>query len=348
MAEPSLLPPLGQITPNNHGAIVSLFTFIFLSCTVVVVLAKIASMLYLKRSVPSVDIPIWICMIVAFVQSILIQVAVNRGMGRHRSELSNGSFDAYNKLNYAAELLLLLVLALSKVSTGNLIRSISPSKSILRWCLMVQIGVGVWTLLALFGTAFQCPAPYWEYSPSRCIGKGAIIYPIMILNMILDAALVVLPIVMLWNVQMPRIQRLKVSSAFASRSLVIVVNIVQMTYLTQYLDSADSTCMAVLSSAGNVAYKAMMNLSIITTCIPSLYRVITGLALGMNTVHMVEGTELSSTTNSKKPNSHSTPKSFRSSRLSRRRESTLISNISTVARNTDRDESTESTRRMVS
>ncbi|KAF4213152.1 hypothetical protein CNMCM6805_010068 [Aspergillus fumigatiaffinis] len=219
MAEPSLLPPLGQITPNNHGAIVSLFTFIFLSCTVIVVLAKIASMLYLKRSVPSVDIPIWICMVVAFVQSILIQVSVNRGMGRHRSELSNDSFDAYNKLNYAAELLLLLVFALSKVSTGNLIRSISPSKSILRWCLMVQVGVGVWALLALFGAAFQCPTPYWEYSPSRCIGKGAIIYPIMILNMILDAALVILPIVMLWNVQMPRVQRLKVSSAFASRSL---------------------------------------------------------------------------------------------------------------------------------
>ncbi|PKX91133.1 uncharacterized protein P174DRAFT_463272 [Aspergillus novofumigatus IBT 16806] len=312
MAEPSLLPPLGQITPNNHGAIVSLFTFIFLSCTVIVVLAKIASMLYLKRSVPSVDIPIWSCMIVAFGQSILIQVAVNHGMGKHRSEVSTDSFDAYSKLNYAAELLLLLVLALSKVSTGNLIRSISPSKSILRWCLMVQIGIGVWTLLALFGTAFQCPAPYWEYSPSRCIGKGAIRYTIMIFNLTLDAALVVLPIVMLWNVQMPRIQRFKISSAFASRSL------------------------------------AMMNISIITACIPSLYRVITSLALGMNTVHMFEGTELTSSANSKKPNSHSTPKSFRSTRPSRHRESALISNISTATCNAVRDESTESTRRMVS
>ncbi|GFG12708.1 integral membrane protein [Aspergillus udagawae] len=219
MAEPSLLPPLGQITPNNHGAIVSLFTFIFLSSTGIVVLAKIASMVYLKRSVLSVDIPIWICMVVALVQSILIQVAVNHGMGRHRSEVSSDSFDAYNKINYAAEFLLLFVLALSKVSTGNLIRSISPSNSIRRWCLMAHIGVGVWMLLALFGTAFQCPEPYWEYSPSRCIGKGAIVYPIMVLNMVLDAALVILPIVMLWNVQMPRIQRLKVSSAFASRSL---------------------------------------------------------------------------------------------------------------------------------
>ncbi|KAM0099229.1 hypothetical protein ACP6JE_006180 [Aspergillus fumigatus] len=31
----------------------------------------------------------------------------------------------------------------------------------------------------------------------------------MVLNMALDAALVVLPIVMLWNVQMPLVQRLK-------------------------------------------------------------------------------------------------------------------------------------------
>ncbi|XBQ93925.1 hypothetical protein V6000_009380 [Aspergillus fumigatus] len=251
MAEPTLLPPLGQLTPNDHGPIVSLSTFIFLSCTLIVVLAKIASMLYLKRSVPSVDIPIWICLIVAFDQSILIQIAVNRGMGKHRSEVPSDSLDAYNKLNYTAELLLLLVLALSKVSTGNLIRSISPSKSILRWGFMVQIGLGVWTLLALFGTAFQCRAPYWEYSPSRCIGKGAVVYPIMVLNMALDAALVVLPIVMLWNVQMPLVQRLKVSSAFASRSLVIVVNIVQMTYLKQYLNSTDSTWTIVSVTACN-------------------------------------------------------------------------------------------------
>ncbi|KAG2001765.1 hypothetical protein GB937_009921 [Aspergillus fischeri] len=347
MAEPSLLPPLGQITPNNHGAIVSLFTFIFLSCTLIVVLAKIASMFYLKRSVPSVDIPIWICMIVAFVQSILIQVAVNHGMGKHRSEVSSDSFDAYNKLNYAAELLLLLVLALSKVSTGNLIRSISPSKSVLRWCLMVQIGVGVWTLLALFGTAFQCPAPYWEYSPSRCIGKGAVVYPIMILNMVLDAALVVLPIVMLWNVQMPRVQRLKISSAFASRSLSSPVFASTLTSVHTGTIVSATACNQSVSFPCTTS-RAMMNISIITACIPSLYRVITSLALGMNTVHMSEGTELSSTANSKKPNSHSTPKSFRSSRPSRRRESTLISNISTVRSNADRDESTESTKRMVS
>jgi hypothetical protein len=41
----------------------------------------------------------------------------------------------------------------------------------------------------------------------------------------------------------------------ADEPRIIVVNIVQMTYLTQYLDSTDSTCMAVLSSAGNVAYQ---------------------------------------------------------------------------------------------
>lgn len=91
----------------------------------------------------------------------------------------------------------------------------------------------------------------------------------------------------------------------------------------------------------------MMNISVITACIPSLYRVITSLALGMNTVHMPEGTELSSTANSTKRNSHSTPKSCRSSRPSRGRESSLISNISIATRTARRDESTESTKRMV-
>lgn len=44
-------------------------------------------------------------------------------------------------------------------------------------------------------------------------------YPIMTINMLIDIALVVLPTIMLWNVQMPLPRRLKIISTFASRIL---------------------------------------------------------------------------------------------------------------------------------
>lgn len=39
------------------------------------------------------------------------------------------------------------------------------------YCLVTEITIGVWTALALFGYAFQCELPHWQYLPSRCAGE---------------------------------------------------------------------------------------------------------------------------------------------------------------------------------
>ncbi|KNG83808.1 hypothetical protein ANOM_008008 [Aspergillus nomiae NRRL 13137] len=120
------------------------------------------------------------------------------------------------------------------------------------------MAIAGWTALAVFGFAFQCQTPRWQYFPSRCLGEGAIMYPIVAINMLVDLALVALPTVMLWNVQMPLARRVKLIATFASRIVV------------------------------------MMNAAIITTCIPNLYRVMNSLALRMNRVQIPEELELSS------------------------------------------------------
>ncbi|KAE8352421.1 hypothetical protein BDV28DRAFT_165511 [Aspergillus coremiiformis] len=280
--KPVLLPPFEEITGNNNGPIVSIIAFVLVSITFLVVLIKTVSMVYLKRVVLSIDGPIWIGTIIAIAQTLLIQFAVNHGMGRHYNALSSSTFEAYSQLTYIAQLLLFLVLSLSKVSTTNLIQSINPKQSIKRYCRSTQIAIGGWTVLALFGYAFQCQPPHWRYLPSRCVGEGAITYPVMIINMLVDVALVVLPTLMLWNVQMSLARRLKLIATFASRTLVVVVDAIQLSYLGQYLHSTDPTCWV------------MMNACIITTCIPALYRVINSLALGMNNVQISEQLELSS------------------------------------------------------
>ncbi|EAW07592.1 uncharacterized protein ACLA_023060 [Aspergillus clavatus NRRL 1] len=328
MSEPPLLPPLEQITPNNHGATVSIVAFVLLSPTILTVLAKVATMVYLKRCLLSVDLPIWACTITALIQSILIQHAVDNGMGRHRGDLSSSAFDAYNKFNYAAQLLFILVLFLSKLSTTNLIGAISPNETIQRWCMTTHVCMGAWAVLAVFALAFQCQPPYWEYSPTRCVAEGAIVFPIMIINMILDASLVATSTLMLWHVQMPRVQRLKVSAAFASRAVVIVLGVIQLLYLPKYLRSDDPTFFP-----NSKTLRAIMNCSIITACIPSLYRFINSLALGTNTVY-VGGTELSSGAGFHRPKASASGsgrvRRASSTRLGSSRESSIFTRVTTV------------------
>ncbi|KAL2867845.1 uncharacterized protein BJX67DRAFT_352398 [Aspergillus lucknowensis] len=303
MSTPSLLPPLAEIGPDNHGPIVSVIAFIFLSIMVIVVLVKTASMIHLRRLVLSVDLPIWISAVVAFVQTLLIQFAVDHGMGKHSDVLSSDTLDTYYKVNYAAQLLLPVILSLSKLSTSNLIQSINPSQTIKRYCLLTQIAIGTWLVLVLFGTAFQCQSPFWKYDPGRCVGEGAIVYPIMAFNMMIEATLVILPIGMLWNIQMPWDRRLKVMALFASRIAAIVVNVFLLVYMPQYLHSTDTTWTIVNVTVCN---QVMMNTSIITACIPTLYRVINSLAAGLVNVHISGELELRSSRISSRVESRTT------------------------------------------
>ncbi|KAB8230418.1 uncharacterized protein BDW43DRAFT_285906 [Aspergillus alliaceus] len=256
------LRPLAEVTTDNHGAVVSVTAFVLLSITVIIVLIKSLSMIYLKRVVLSVDVPIWTSTIIALVQSILIQFAVDHGLGMHRDVLSSSIFDTYNQLIYVAELLTFSVLSLTKISTSNLIRLINANQSIDRSNKVTQIVILGWTVLAHLGYAFQCQTPHWRYIRSQCVGEvrarvretkakfecyakvcqGAIMYWIMTINMLIDVVLVVLPTIMLWNVQISFARRLKVMAAFASRTAVIVADAFQLSYLGQYLHSTDPTC----------------------------------------------------------------------------------------------------------
>ncbi|KAB8260277.1 hypothetical protein BDV32DRAFT_149505 [Aspergillus pseudonomiae] len=153
------------------------------------------------------------------------------------------------------------------------------------------MAIAGWTALVVFGFAFQCQTPRWQYFPSRCLGEGAIMYPIVAIDMLVDLALVALPTVMLWNVQMPLARRVKLIATFASRIVVVVVDGFQISHLGQYLHSTDPTWSIFRVTACN---QVMMNAAIITTCIPNLCRVMNSLALGMNRVQIPEELELSS------------------------------------------------------
>ncbi|KAE8321378.1 hypothetical protein BDV39DRAFT_212491 [Aspergillus sergii] len=92
-----LRPPFEETSVDNNGPLVSIITFIPFSVSFIVVIIKTWSMVYLKRVVLSVDIPIWAATILALVQSLLIQFAVDHGMGRHLEALMPRTFHTYNK-----------------------------------------------------------------------------------------------------------------------------------------------------------------------------------------------------------------------------------------------------------
>jgi hypothetical protein len=56
----TLLPPFEQLSPTNRGPVLSVFIFICLTITFIIVFVKLFSSLYFKQRRSGVNIPIWI------------------------------------------------------------------------------------------------------------------------------------------------------------------------------------------------------------------------------------------------------------------------------------------------
>ncbi|RAL07665.1 uncharacterized protein BO97DRAFT_322907, partial [Aspergillus homomorphus CBS 101889] len=297
------LAPLATITPDNRGAVITLDAYILLCMTVIVVAIKVSINIYSRTFMASTDIPLLIALIVASFQSLLTQFAADSGLGRHNSPLILNQISliksaalSQNTFFYAAQHLLILALSLFMISTCQLIYNITPNRTIRSTCVITLTFNAVWTIFALLATTLQCQPPRWKFSPSRCIGKGAITYSIMAINIAIYLAFLIISIAMLRGVQMALRTRLQVLAAFSGRLLQdILWEMARMVYLSDYLQSTDPTWPFVNVDLCN---QVIMYLSIITTCMPSVYRVLSHLNYGLNGVHLSEECELSSMPNS--------------------------------------------------
>lgn len=143
------------------------------------------------------------------VQTSLIGLSVEHGLGRHFNTLSDEVVTKYHKVScprisltgsltcwqfsYASSILAILSMSLSKVSVLQLQRrlcGIQPRSRYIKamyWTLLCTIIV--WTLFSTFALAFRCGTtrPH-VYDSGKC-SDGSLWYPIAAVNAITDAAL---------------------------------------------------------------------------------------------------------------------------------------------------------------
>ncbi|BDD58481.1 hypothetical protein MAP00_003756 [Monascus purpureus] len=241
MAASSVSSTSRRITPDNHGALVTLLTFIWLILMCLVVVVQSVIFLFYKQRRNAAYALIWIATVVAIAQSVLVQLSVEHGLGQHIVALSPADVERYSKqFHYASNILFIAVLAISKLSVALLILQLAPDRRIHIACFITLSLTLAWTLISIFGLAFHCKLPQpWIYLPHRC--AGAVEYPIAVLNILTDLALSIIPCLLLWNVQALRATRFWVMLAFDTRLLVVGLTIAEMVFLPTYLQSSDPT-----------------------------------------------------------------------------------------------------------
>jgi hypothetical protein len=166
--------------------------------------------------------------LLAVITSVLLERAVDEGLGRHADTLVRSQLDAYSKLIYATGILGIAAQAAAKLSVVYLYERLVPRQD-KRGIRLLMIIIGVWIMIALFSTAFACGVSI-DYADS-CPSGGWVDVIVLILNFLTDLMLAVWMIPRLWKLQARVEDRVLPIMLMGSRVLVCVLQIAQLVVL---------------------------------------------------------------------------------------------------------------------
>ncbi|KAG0647828.1 hypothetical protein D0Z07_5979 [Hyphodiscus hymeniophilus] len=293
MSGAGTLPPLFIITDDDRGGYVCVVLYTLLILMLVTVVARLFTRWYIVRFIKSDDILLALAMVrtatpspptqtdrpqvLGIVQSVIVQLAVNHGLGKKRAIISDSSFGVYEKQDIARSPRQELDdRGVLDDSEQNFDRSDH------------YLGI-----LLNHGTRLQM----WATS---AMGVHREMHQSAAFNIITDAALILLPCTVFWKVQVSRSKRWRILALFATRIIVCAATAVQIHYFNVLVKSSDKTWANINSSMWEQCVslpsltalinppRAVMNLSIIATAIPSLGRLIVELQPAVNAFAITE------------------------------------------------------------
>ncbi|KAH8700111.1 hypothetical protein BGW36DRAFT_424948 [Talaromyces proteolyticus] len=268
------LPPIFSISDDDHGGYAAVAVYTLLLLTVVVVATRLSARYYIGRIIQVDDFLLGGATIAGLVQSVIVQLAISHGLGQRQDIVSTNNLDLFQRYLYVAHILLILTIALSKLSIALLFKSLM-SKGVPFYASWSLIGViTAWAVASIVALAVQCSSPHpWDFVDGKCIDQAALFRAIGAINMITDLGLIILPCVVLWGYRYQRRRGVPVAVAF------------QIHYYNIFTGSHDKTWTAMNASIWD---QAVMNISIITTAIPSLGRLAVELQPNVGAFAMTE------------------------------------------------------------
>ncbi|EXJ85848.1 hypothetical protein A1O1_06217 [Capronia coronata CBS 617.96] len=268
-----------EVSASGHGGMnayngssLEIVTVVLIAVSFVVVLVRGVARYRISRVAEPSDVLLPLTLVVAIAQSVCVRVSLSSGLGRHVASLSSDQLTEFQQLTYASNLLFQLVLSLSEVIVVLLIKSVEPQRPVRIACNVLLGCIGVYTTLSLSILAFQCSLPEpWLVAADRCVDRQSFLTSFVIVSIIIDAATLLLPIIMVCRLKTPRDKKIFVCILFGTRLALPLVTAPQIYRLKKVLVSQDQTWDLV---SFQLWEQIVMNISVITACLPSLGRML--------------------------------------------------------------------------
>ncbi|PYI01159.1 integral membrane protein, partial [Aspergillus sclerotiicarbonarius CBS 121057] len=220
-----------------------LTTFFFLA--IVVVGLRVYSRLRIARAAGIDDILI---VIAALGQWIVILIQAHHGLGRHQSTLSEEELTIFNHASFWGNVI--------GIAIGTMFLKLSIAVNLLRVCQNRSFTVVLWILIAIIilyemlGTLFfffNCRpmAGSWDFTiDAKCASTSVIVIFGLIntsFNIFTDVALAILPIPIIWRLNMKRSVRMYLVGVLSLGYLAVAMDIVKTYYQETYTATTDET-----------------------------------------------------------------------------------------------------------
>ena len=149
-------------------------------------------------------------------------IAYRNGLGQHTAVLPPNSSLKEEKATFWFELIYVLAIGLNKLSILFFYRRLFPQKSVLVILQLVGLTVLLWQVAIGIGFILQCnPVERaWDKTvPGHCINVVKLWLGNAIPNIVTDLVIIVIPLPLVWNLQMRRSQKIAVCGIFLTGGL---------------------------------------------------------------------------------------------------------------------------------
>ncbi|OCK81367.1 hypothetical protein K432DRAFT_450183 [Lepidopterella palustris CBS 459.81] len=256
------------ITPDDHGGLIYIATLMSLTYSLITFVARC----FIKWKLFGVDD--WAmaaAQVLTVAQFIAIVVALSSGLGKTYNLLTDGQYYSMVKAQYANQILLYASLCLSKCSVILLIRRVftRDMKSFWVICTVMLGAIVVWGIASIIGICAGClPTEYGALSTNmKCAGWTLRYKLVVIFDIITETILVLIPIYLVWGIQMSMKLKLRVIIAFAFRLPIITFALLFLYYTLRIPLSQNP---GVSASPALIHQQAELGYSLISATIPCL------------------------------------------------------------------------------
>ncbi|KAI9801612.1 MAG: hypothetical protein M1825_003291 [Sarcosagium campestre] len=231
-----------QITPDNHGAYITITAAIMMVWMLLCFGMRMMIRFSFNGPFKHDDSTITVASVLGVLATISVFVAVNLGLGKRQELLSESHLINIQKAGYAGDILYFLALCLSRLSTAFLIARLSRSKEHLIAAYATGVFTVLWGVAGTFAIATRCEIRQpWIMLGTQCEDLGTRWIALGTIGIAIETVLILLPVYLVWNLQMARSSKAVVVGAFAFRLPVIAAGVLRIIFLTRALNSSDYT-----------------------------------------------------------------------------------------------------------